>query len=459
MTSPILDETTSTFDLNGKTIEVNSDFEHALDVVINQRKNVFITGKAGTGKSTLLEIIKTKAKRKVVVLAPTGLAALNVGGRTIHSFFRLAPSVTLEEAREAGSKRSSDKVIQNLEIIVVDEISMVRADLLDCMDIFLKNARGNNMPFGGIQMVFIGDLYQLPPVLRFNDQNDFKRMYASPYFFGAKIMEQMLSGDSIFGEKELELIELQKIYRQNDQEFIDLLNSIRHGQKTPEILTKLNQRVTTDISKTAITLTTTNEMAREINMINLDNLETESKFYKGLLTGKFSEKELPTDMSLELKPGARVMFVKNDSKGKWVNGTLGFVTEVLQTSVKVKVDNKDEVEVSIEGWEIYKTNYNQELNILENEVLGSFNQLPLKLAWAITIHKSQGQTFDEVVIDLKHRAFSAGQTYVALSRCRTFEGLYLTQKIQPADIRTDFGVSKFLDKFNPAVDEVVLEME
>jgi len=429
-------------------IEINTQFQKAINLALDSFKNIFITGKAGTGKSTLLNLIRIQTEKKIVVIAPTGLAALNVSGQTIHSFFKFSPNVTTLEAIEIGKKRAKDRVVKNLEMIIIDEISMVRADLLDCVDLCLKYARGNTLPFGGVQIVLIGDLYQLPPVLRNEDKENFNQIYSSPYFFGANVMQELMKSDLFDTENDLELIELEKIYRQSDSDFIEILNAVRGGNKTLEVLNKLNQRVL-NISKVenAIILTTTNQGADEINKNNLESLKADFEIYTGQIKGDFSQRDLPTSQALELRVGARVMFVKNDSKGNWVNGTLGVVKELFDDGVSVLSDDGQILEVYPETWEIYQTKYNTEENRLENEVVGSFIQLPLKLAWAITIHKSQGQTFDKIILDLKHRAFSAGQTYVALSRCRTLEGLYLTQEIKSSDIRTDSQVISFLNKW------------
>ena len=435
-------------------IEINSDFQKAMNLALDGYQNLFITGKAGTGKSTLLNLIRVQTEKNVTTLAPTGLAALNIQGQTIHSFFRFSPQVTLTEAMEVGRKRQKDKVMQNLHMIIIDEISMVRADLLDCIDVCLKQIRGSNLPFGGVQMVLIGDLYQLPPVLRSSDLSDFSKMYDSPYFFAAKVMQEQIEGNLFGANNRLEMVELQKIYRQNDAKFIELLNAVRRGEKHSSILDKLNERVTPQIDEEkSIILTTTNQGADDINQTNLNAIKEDFEVYKSVVDGNFNTRDAPTSSELELKPGARVMFVKNDQKGRWVNGTLGHVKELFEDGVTVISDSGETLEVYPEKWEIYKTTFNQTENKLENESVGSFTQLPLKLAWAITIHKSQGQTFDKVVLDLKHRAFSAGQTYVALSRCRTLEGLYLTTKVVASDIKTDFAVTRFLEKFEKILEE------
>jgi ATP-dependent exoDNAse (exonuclease V) alpha subunit len=428
-------------------VEINDQFTRVLELVGGENKNIFITGKAGTGKSTLLHLIRQNSEKNLVVLAPTGLASLNVSGQTIHSFFRFPPSITISEAQKIGRERQSSKVLQNLQLLIIDEISMVRADLLDCIDVFLKTVKKSNLPFGGLQTILIGDLYQLPPVLRYQEQMDFAKMYASPYFFASKVVEELFNGDIFNSKSLLELIELKKVYRQNDLEFINLLDAVRRGEKTTQILARLNQRVTS-ISDTekAIILTTTNAASDSINQTNLAKIDLPSQLYLATTSGKFDKQSLPTTGDLELKVGARVMFVKNDLKGKWVNGTLGIVSKLFENRVLVVTDEGKTVEVYPETWELYKTTFNQTENRLENQIIGSFTQLPLKLAWAITIHKSQGQTFDRVILDLQNPAFSAGQTYVALSRCRSFEGLFLTRSVRSSDILTDREVVRFFEK-------------
>ncbi len=424
-------------------IEISSQFQQVIDLIQNSDKNLFLTGKAGTGKSTLLSLIRYTTTKQLAVLAPTGLAAINVEGQTIHSFFRFPPGITPLEAADEGRKRRRDEVFKKLQLIIIDEISMVRSDLLDAMDIFLQNIKNSPLPFGGVQTIMIGDLYQLPPILRSDELMAHSEHYETPYFFSAYVIKNLQNS---FGNL-LEFIELEKIYRQTDQEFIDLLNAVRLQQINYQSLEKLNQRYDPawqNLADDHVILTATNRRSEDINQQNLNKLKTEEGVYEGKVTGKFAEKDYPTLLELPLKLEARVMLIKNDPKARWVNGTLGTVKAMLNHSVIVELDNGKEVEVEDVKWEVFKTVVNEETGEFEKQVLGSFEQLPLKLAWSITIHKSQGQTFDKLILDLERGAFTTGQTYVALSRCRTLEGLVLANKLKLTDIKTDQRVNKFL---------------
>jgi ATP-dependent exoDNAse (exonuclease V) alpha subunit len=426
------------------SIVITPQFQQVLDIVENTENHLFITGKAGTGKSTLLGLVRTMLKKTTVVLAPTGLAAINVSGQTIHSFFHFSPNITVREAAEIGSRRGKTKLFEALRVLIIDEVSMVRADILDCVDTFLQSAKGNSSPFGGVQVIFIGDLYQLPPVLRKEEIAEFTKRYASGYFFSAEVIKRLMS-DLMGGWN---YVELTQIFRQSDELFIDLLNNIRHNTNVSQTLKTINQQVLKtgqELPKEVIVLTTTNKTADEINDKNLNFLNSEERVYEGRLTGDFVERDMPTAMRLVLKAGARVMCLKNDSKGRWVNGTLATVIEVLLESVKIQLENGSKVEIASEIWNKTRVEFNSETNTLEQKTVGSFSQLPLKLAWAITIHKSQGQTFDKLVLNLEGGAFTAGQTYVALSRCRRLEGLYLTKAIQIRDVKTDPIVHRFFD--------------
>jgi energy-coupling factor transporter ATP-binding protein EcfA2 len=426
------------------SIVITPQFQQVLDIVENTENHLFITGKAGTGKSTLLGLVRGMLKKTTVVLAPTGLAAINVSGQTIHSFFHFSPNITVREATEIGSRRGKTKLFEALRVLIIDEVSMVRADILDCVDAFLQSAKGNSSPFGGVQVIFIGDLYQLPPVLRKEEIAEFTKRYASGYFFSAEVIKRLMS-DLMGGWN---YVELTQIFRQSDELFIDLLNNIRHNTNVSQTLKTINQQVLKtgqELPKEVIVLTTTNKTADEINDKNLNFLNSEERVYEGRLTGDFVERDMPTAMRLVLKAGARVMCLKNDSKGRWVNGTLATVIEVLLESVKIQLENGSKVEIASEIWNKTRVEFNSETNTLEQKTVGSFSQLPLKLAWAITIHKSQGQTFDKLVLNLEGGAFTAGQTYVALSRCRSLLGLYLTKAIQIRDVKTDPIVHRFFD--------------
>lgn len=440
-------------------IELNDRFKHALDVMEHTRRNVFVTGKAGTGKSTLLDYFRNTTKRNVVVLAPTGVAAVNVRGQTIHSFFRFRPDITPATVKKFKAKK--DKTIyQKIDAVIIDEISMVRADLLDCVDRFLRlNARDPRVPFGGLQMLFIGDLYQLPPVVTSHERDIFRTQYSSPYFFDAKV----------FGAGfELEFIELEKIYRQKDARFVELLNTVRNNTATETELAILNRRVQPPPSDTSrdsyIHLTTTNQRAREINDHRLAHLKGKTFRYHGRISGEFELKNLPADMDLTLKIGAQIMLLNNDSAGRWINGTIGKVMGFEQgrdndpDEVIVKLPGGAEVAVTPYEWDIFNFAWNEEAQHLESEVLGSFVQVPIKLAWAVTIHKSQGKTFDKVILDLDRGTFAHGQLYVALSRCTSMEGMIFTRPLQKKDILMDWRVVNYMTHYHYALSERALPL-
>lgn len=416
-------------------IELNSDFQCAMDLIEHQGQSAFITGKAGTGKSTLLNYFQTKTTKTTVVLAPTGLAALNVHGQTIHSFFKFPPKfIDKENIRKS---RNVD-LFQKLDTIIIDEVSMVRADLMDGIDVALRLNRGNPVtPFGGVQLVFFGDLFQLPPIVKGRDLKEyFSNYYGGPYFFLAKAFEGL----------SLPCIDLQKIYRQSDEKFKDLLNNIREKKIDDDLLTTLNSRVHkgsdfTDF-KSYITLTTTNEAALQKNMALLEKMNTKQYAYKASVDGRFDPTSFPTDDNLYLKKGAQVMMIKNDLDKRWVNGTLGQISELEEETIWVEIDG-NVYEVEKETWQNIEYHYNRESNRIEQQIIGTFQQYPLRLAWAITIHKSQGQTFDRVAIDLGRGSFAHGQTYVALSRCRSLESIALSRPINLADIIFDNKVYEF----------------
>jgi len=404
-------------------------------------QHLFLTGKAGTGKSTLLEHFRNKTKKKCAIIAPTGVAAINVQGETIHAFFGLKPGFEIDEAPLAALKCKKASLFKRLETIVIDEISMVRADLLDAIDIFLRLVRDNDIPFGGVQMIFIGDLYQLPPVVGRNDKEVFFSRYSTPFFFGANLFD-----DPSF---EMEYIELDTIYRQTDEGFIDILNAIRNKNLASKHLTQLNQRVDKNfdpLEEKYIHLMTTNADANKVNIAKLQQLHSEEVVFYAETTGQVERNHFVTDQELALKEGAQIMFVNNDAIRRWVNGTVGTVVEIDEFEEVITVDIEgEEVRVTPHTWDISKYVYNK--GKLEREQIGSITQFPLKLAWAITIHKSQGKTFDKVIIDLGRGSFAHGQTYVALSRCRTLEGTVLRRAVRPQDIRLDFNVQRFITNF------------
>ncbi len=429
--------------LDRPALVLNNDFRHALDVLEKTDRSLFITGKAGTGKSTLLQLFRNTTRKKTAVLAPTGVAALNVQGQTIHSFFGFPPRiVTPSEASRRVTMKHLKRLYQSVQVIVVDEISMVRADILDGMDRFLRVNRENNRPFGGVQMVFFGDLFQLPPVVT-NDPVEsayFRDYYETPYFFSARVIQE--------SDFSLDMLELSKVYRQESRHFLRLLEAIRINQLDYDDLDDLNERFIPDPDPAGhyITLCARNATADRLNRQALEQLPTEEIIFQAEVKGAFDPTLYPTDPALRLRLGAQVMFVKNDPEKNFVNGSIGLVTRLEKNNVVVEITGdggqKRKVDVAPMDWEIIRYKADATGNI-DTESVGSFRQYPLKLAWAITIHKSQGKTFDRVMIDLGGGAFEHGQLYVALSRCRTLEGIVLKQRIRPQDVITDERVVDF----------------
>jgi ATP-dependent exoDNAse (exonuclease V) alpha subunit len=415
--------------------QLTREFSDTFDEIENTNQNFYITGNAGTGKSTLLYYFKEKTKKKTVLLAPTGIAAINIGGSTIHSFFRFPSHILNEEdIRKLWGKES---LFAAMETLVIDEVSMVRADIMDAIDHSLRLNRSRPYdPFGGVQIVLIGDLFQLPPVVPPDLEEYFKERYETPYFFSA----------TVFKEAELQKIELQKVFRQDDPSFIALLNKVRTRDMEMEDLDKINERYAPALKLAghdlAITLTSTNARAASINLERLASLPSEEFFYNASTENDFDDKSMPTDKVLHLKKGAQVMMVKNDPNKRWVNGSLGIVEDLTRNSITVSFDG---VQHTIEQstWDKLEYEYDRESGLIEPFVTGSFRQYPIKLAWAMTIHKSQGKTFNKVIIDLGRGAFAHGQTYVALSRCRTFEGIFLKTLFRPSDIIVDQRIKEW----------------
>ncbi len=432
--------------LDQPPLQLNDDFRQALDVLEKTDTHLFITGKAGTGKSTLLQLFRNTSHKKVAVLAPTGVAALNVQGQTIHSFFGFPPRiVTPSEAARKVTRKDLLRIYKNLEVLVIDEISMVRADLLDGMDKFLRVNRENYRPFGGVQVVFFGDLFQLPPVVTRDPVESayFSEYYESPYFFSAKILQ-----DDDF---QLETLELRKVYRQESRHFLRLLEAVRLNEVDYDDLEDLNERHQPTFAETDgyITLCARNATADKINQRELSLLNTLEHEFVADVKGQFDPGLYPADFGLRLRKGAQVMFVRNDNEQRqFVNGTIGKITLLNQDTIVVETEEhggkKRRIEVAKIEWEIIRYKGGA-TGGLETEVVGSFTQYPLRLAWAITIHKSQGKTFDRVLIDLGGGAFEHGQLYVALSRCRTLEGVVLRHRIRPQDIITDERVVEFYE--------------
>jgi len=428
-------------------LELTPQFKKTLKLLDETGQSLFITGRAGTGKSTLLDYFRQTTPKKVVVLAPTGVAALNVKGQTIHSFFSFRPDITPEKVKRLPALKQ--KLIQSLDTIIIDEISMVRADLLDCVDLALRLNRGfEDLPFGGLQMILIGDLYQLPPVVTPREQAVFSGHYESPYFFSA----------GVFRDKNfrLEYIELDKVFRQKDQTFLELLNAIRNRSISEEQLARLNSRCLPGFKPKEgefyITLTSTNEAADDLNQEQLNRLPGETRSYQGEMEGEFDQAYLPTSQVLTLKEGAQVMLLTNDSYGRWVNGSIGRIEEIIRPEegaevIMVRLSSGELVDILPHQWEIFHFEYDQKKNKIVSRVVGIFIQYPLRLSWAVTIHKSQGKTFDRVVVDIGQGAFAHGQVYVALSRCTSFEGLVLKKPIKKGHILMDYRVVRFLTRF------------
>ena len=439
------------------TLDLNPEFLHALEVMEQPETHCLITGRAGTGKSTLLEYFRAQTKIQVAVLAPTGVAAVNIRGQTIHSFFRFRPNVTVESAAKTANrlrKRNKEEgVYEKLDAILIDEISMVRADLLDCVDVFLRTARHKkNIPFGGVKMIFIGDLYQLPPVVRSTERKIFTEHYASVYFFDAHVYSQI----------NMTMVELEKVYRQKDKEFIRLLNAVRNNSLTAEDVHLFNRRCQPHFDpkdELVVTLTATNDQARQINAAKLASLKTKLRRYCGEVSGDFSGETLPTDETLELKEGSQVMLLNNDPFGRWVNGTMAAVTRLKQESVVVRLESGGEEEIEPFTWNLFRYGYDSKKRALITSSVGSFTQYPLRLAWAVTIHKSQGKTFDRAIVDVGRGTFATGQMYVALSRCRTLEGMILKTKLLPRHVLVDYRIIKFLTGHQYDVSEKKMPLE
>lgn len=423
-------------------LELNGDFQYALDQIESKGRSMFITGRAGTGKSTLLQLFRNTTRKKTVVLAPTGIAALNVKGQTIHSFFGFPPRPL---ARSEINKRRNRRLYKNLDVMIIDEISMVRADLLDNIDYFLRLNRDNPQPFGGVQVVFFGDLFQLPPVVASRAEAMlFQLQYDSPYFFSAAVFEQ---------DFKIEMLELRKVYRQENRRFLRLLDAVRLNQVDYDDLEELNDRYLPGFEPQEfyITLSARNARVDNINRRRLADIPLTERLYQAQISGQFKPSQFPTEAVLKLKLSAQVMFIKNDPDRRFVNGSLGKIAQLNDHSVIVKMENAQgqirEIEVEPIEWEILKYKpSDKDPTQIDTETLGTFKQLPLKLAWAVTIHKAQGKTFDKVIIDLGKGAFEHGQTYVALSRCRTLEGIVLRQRLQARDILTDERIVEFYER-------------
>ena len=437
----------------------NPELDLAFNFVENTGVNIFLTGRAGTGKTTFLHNLRIRSPKRMIVVAPTGVAAINAGGVTIHSFFQLPFGYYVPDSvRKNGDERKFSKIkiniIRSIELLVIDEISMVRADMLDAVDSVLRRYRNNSLPFGGVQLLMIGDLHQLAPVIRSDEWETLKSYYDTPYFFDSNALKA----------SQYRVVELKHIYRQKDSKFIDLLTKVRNGDLDSASLSDINNRFIKDFSPNKkdgyITLTSHNSTAKKVNDIKLKDLKNEEYTYTAVIEGNFPESQYPIDYQLVLKEGAQVMFTRNDSPEKrYVNGTIGEIISISDDSIQVKTTTCTEIiNVEVAQWKNIKYSLDTATKEITEIIEGAFNQYPLKTAWAITIHKSQGLTFDKVVIDAAN-SFSHGQVYVALSRCRTLEGVVLSSPIRLDSIKKDIVVQGFSDNVenNPLTEQNLLD--
>ncbi len=417
------------------------EFERAVDFARNDDGHLFVTGRAGTGKSTLLRTLRDHITDEAVVLAPTGLAAVNVGGQTIHSFFGFPPRLV----RSEDIKRSRNgRVMRKLKLIIIDEVSMVRSDLMWAIDQSLRVNRGRpREAFGGVRLMLFGDLHQLPPVIQGDVAQHLESEHGGPFFFHVSALQEGAG---------VSLLELDKVFRQSDETFLHVLNSIRDGEVTEEDLQVLNERThpirTLGEGDPYVILTPTNAAAQRINMAFLDALRTTERTYEAGITGEYSDASHPTDASLLLKEGAKVILLRNDPDKRWVNGTIARIARLDEKRVWIELDGKTH-EIEPVSWEARRYAFDQTAEKIVENVTGTFRQFPVRLAWALTIHKSQGLTLDKVYIDLGRGTFAHGQAYVALSRCRSLEGLALARPLRPADIIFDRSVMGYRDRFTP----------
>ena len=415
---------------------LSEEFESIVEQIENTKDHFYITGKAGSGKSTLLAYFRSVTKKNTAVLAPTGVAAIRVKGQTIHSFFGFPPKVI--QTRHIKKVRQIE-LLQNLETLIIDEISMVRADVFDAIDYSLRVHRKKlTQPFGGVQVIVFGDLFQLPPVINMDESSLLERIYPNGQFF---------FHSNIFQDAQFKTLELQSIYRQTDDHFIYLLNAVRDGSITNSQIDNLNDSLVDnfEMDEGKIILTTTNARASGINQNYLKQLSSEEFSYRAQATGQFYKELFPTDEVLKLKKGAQVIMIKNDPEKRWVNGSIGTIHDIAEKKIKVKINHKI-YEVKKEKWDRIQYSYDDDQQEVLENVTGSFKQYPMRLAWAITIHKSQGQTFEKVIIDMSQGSFAPGQLYVALSRCISLKGIELLRPLRKSDVIVNKQLIGFQDR-------------
>lgn len=420
---------------NKEKVELGEEQKKVFDFLEWSMKSCFIHGKAGVGKSELIRYFIENTTKDVIVVGYTGVAALNIGGRTLHSFFQLPLGFqnTTDDDIKSISKKNRD-IIKNADTLIIDEVSMVCPDILEIINLKCQYIRKSFLPFGGLQLILVGDLFQIPPVIDKKLYHCYDDIYKGTMFYNSPTIKSL----------ELNIFELEHIYRQENRDFIGILNNIRVGKIDKTTLDKINTRVLTPPKDTIyITLATTNDIVDKINDTKLAEIESKEYIYNAVITGKMNENSYPTSSELRLKVGAQIMMVKNDPKYRWYNGSLGIITELSENYIKVRLDS-GEYSIGTVEWKNYDFVYNEENRIIEREEIGKFEQFPVKIAWAVTIHKSQGKTFDNVLIDFGIGAFDYGQVYVALSRCRSLDGIYLKKPLKRSDIKVNQDVIEYI---------------